>query len=326
MKPANLFVFVLSITLLVSFSVLSAQSEAEQETQKASQNKEETKEQEPAPEQEVGEDANTEGKVESAIRLERSKIKIAPPVALDKQQKSDLSHYISKSELSPVLVGPDELITLVQDSSTRNNKGVVIFIPDWQQSPVSPKAINFLRNSLPAQGWVTIAMQATNKPSNYPSQAEKASEQAEENQKTLADYQESFTAKLEAVLKKAKEYPGLVLIASAGNHAGLLFDIFQQGKIESPSGVMILSGFMLTEVADKTFAHHMASSEFPVFDILLRNDHPLVFNSARQRKIYADKEMKVYYRQRQLNNFSSGYYPDQALLKEINGWLKSIGW
>jgi hypothetical protein len=51
-----------------------------------------------------------------------------------------------------------------------------------------------------------------------------------------------------------------------------------------------------------------------------------VLAKAAQRKSLAKQEMKVYYRQRQLNNTITGYYPEKELLSQVKSWLKAIGW
>ena len=80
------------------------------------------------------------------------------------------------------MAGPDDYLTLVKRYTSANSKGVAILLPEWQQGATNPKAINFLRNALPAQGWSTIAIQPSNKPNNYPSTAITVAEQKKENE------------------------------------------------------------------------------------------------------------------------------------------------
>ena len=82
----------------------------------------------------------------------------------------------------------------------------------------------------------------------------------------------------------------------------------------------------LINSVNENFAHQLASTELPVLDLYLKHDNPLVLAKAAQRKAFSKQEMKIYYRQRQLNNTVTSYYPKEELLRQINSWLKAIGW
>ncbi len=204
-------------------------------------------------------------------------------------------------------------------------------MPDWQQGATNPKAINFLSKSLPEHGWTTIAIQPDNKPDNYPSQAIVLSEQEEENKKTIEEYQSKLSIMMSAMMKKAQEYPGIVIVIAQGNNAALLVDLYDKEKNKPANALLMLSSFLQSNISfnnsiNEEFALKLALSEYPVLDLYLKNDHPLTINYAKLKHSLAQQEMKVYYRQRQLNNTISGYYPEQELLTQINSWLKAIGW
>ena len=264
--------------------------------------------------------------VSSTYRVQRSKIKITEPVSLEKQQGSDLTHYLKPAELSLLLAGTNDFITLIQNELTSNSKGVAILLPDWQQSAASPKALNYLRKTLPTQGWTTISIQPYNKPKNYPSPAIKVLAQDEENKETLALYQKQLSVMMSAVMEKAKSYPGIFLVIVEGSHAALLVDLYEQEQVPQPNALIVLSSYMLTGPESLKYAQTLASSELPVLDLILKYDHPLAIENAKLRQGYADKELKGSYRQRVLSNFTAGYYPKRNLLTEINGWLRSQGW
>jgi hypothetical protein len=70
----------------------------------------------------------------------------------------------------------------------------------------------------------------------------------------------------------------------------------------------------------------MADTDYPILDLTLKRDHYLVHANATLRKDLAKKSMKIYFRQKQLNNQMIGYYPKGSLTKEIISWLSSMGW
>jgi len=283
---------------------------------------------------ETNAEANAKPKETSETKL--TAIPIPSPISLTLQYKEDLKHYLPADQIKPLLAGPDDYITLITENMSVNNKGVAILLPDWQQGATNPKAINFLRNRLPQQGWTTISIQPASKPTNYPSSALNISEQQQENKTIIDDYKIKLAAMMNAVISKANEYPGIVIIIAQGNHGAMLVELLNQGEeaptvTQSPNALILLSSYLLSsnKLIDETntaFAKKLAYSEYPILDLYLRHDNPIVLDKAKQRFALSKKEMKVYYRQRQLNNTAMGYYPEQELLTQINSWLKSIGW
>ncbi|WP_236701338.1 DUF3530 family protein [Thalassomonas viridans] len=309
--PFNLHLFRLPALLLLSLTV----------TQAAAQQNEEQ-------EQEEAADKAPESYEYAApsYRIERSKLKITEPVSWEQLQRDDLSHYLKPATVTPLLAGPEDFITLIKNELTSNSKGVAILLPDWQQGATTPNSLNYLRKTLPDQGWTTIAVQPYEKPPQYPSIALKPSEQEEENNTSLEQYRQKLTAMMTAVMEKAKTYPGMFLVIVQGSHAALLTDLYQQEKVPLPNALVVLSSYMLTATENEAYAKTLAQTELPVLDLSLKRDHPLAVTNARLRLAYADKEMKASYRQRILNNFATGDYPEQSLLREINSWLRYEGW
>lgn len=259
-------------------------------------------------------------------KTSKTRPKILPPIDALTQKEQDLTHYFDTEKVVPMLAGAEDFITLVNENTASNQKGVMILLPDWQMGATSSNAINYLREILPSQGWATITVQPPSKPFGYPSNALTISQQTEDNSKLLTTYQDNLTVIMKAVMEKAKDYPGIFVVVSQGSHAALLANLYSEGKLEEPSAMVMLSNYMLTESDSSAFAKNLASSSFPLLDIYLSREHRLAKNNAHVRKEQATKEMKVYYRQTQLHNNQIGYYPEQSLIRAINGWLKSIGW
>jgi hypothetical protein len=259
------------------------------------------------------------------------KVIIKKPIALTKQHKDDLRHYIANEQVKPLLAGPDEYLTLIKKNTTANSKGVVILLPEWQQVATNPKAINFLRNALPEHGWSTITVQPNNKPEGYPSTAITVAEQKKENELTLESYKMKLSTLLNAVMNTAKEYPGIVLVVAQGNNAAFLVNLYNQETSPLPNALIMLSSYRqsnhgLINAVNEDFSRELAFLELPVLDLYLKYDNPTVLAKVAQRQSIVKQEMKVYYRQRQLNNTTAGYYPEKELLSQINSWLKAIGW
>ena len=89
---------------------------------------------------------------------------IKAPSNLHLQHQNDLKHYITK--LDSLLVGTEEIATLFTPSETSNSKGVIILLPDWQQSALTPRSMAFLQKAMPSKGWTTLTIQPLSKPEN----------------------------------------------------------------------------------------------------------------------------------------------------------------
>ena len=240
--------------------------------------------------------------------------KIAPPISVTSLHQNDANWQLPKQILSPILVGTEDVVTLTQPDTLALNKGVVVLLPDWHQSVASPKAINFLRNDLPLKGWTTITVQPPAKPDNYPSNSSKDSQRNTENEQTLTAYRESITPLLQAVFDNALTYPGVFIVISEGNNAAQLMEIIQQQKIPAPNGIVLLSAHMETAADNLKFAQIMSESDTPVLDLVLSNDNRWAEHYAPIRKQHAKKALKTFYRQRQLQNTVTGYYPEKHSL------------
>ena len=251
---------------------------------------------------------------------------IFAPVDSLKQKEQDLSHYLSSDKVIPMLAGAKEFITIINENTANNQKGVMILLPDWEMTATSSNALNYLQKILPSQGWTTITIQPPGRPIGYPSSVLNLTQQVEENNKLLEECQENIALIMNAVMEKAKDYPGIFVVVSKGSHAILLANLYSNGTLESPSAMVMLSGYMNTGADSMAFAKTLATSEFPVLDLFLSRDHQLATTDSMIRKAQATKEMKEYYRQAQLHNNQIGFYPEKQLLRSINGWLKSIGW
>jgi hypothetical protein len=276
-------------------------------------------------------DADTETKASTAPKKSTednhpNKVMINAPVDAFEQQQQDIKHYLTQEKIMPLLVGPDSYLTVINEHTTAVNKGVMVLIPDWQQSIATPNALNQLSNNMPQHGWTTITLHPPHKPQSYPSHAFTAKERSTEDIETLTNYEKKFADVVQAVITEAKSYPGVIIVVAEGNHSAVLLNIYQQTLVAVPSALVMLSSYMPTLPENDKIAQQLALADYPILDLYLQRDHRLVLASAKMRKDFAQRAMKIYYRQRRLSNQATGYYPKQTLTKAIISWLSAMGW
>ena len=251
---------------------------------------------------------------------------IKPPTSLIEQFTGDIERSIDSALVNPMLAGTEDFLTILQPDTHSTDRGIAILLPEWGQAATDTKAINYLRQHLPDEGWTTIAIQPLAKPLNYPSRQEKQAQAIEENGELLKAYQEQLTPLLAAVMEKAAEYPGIFLVIAQGNNAATLMDLYEQALVPPPNAFITLSAHRLTVTGNQRLAEQIAVTELPILDLVLKRDNQWIEHFALDRKKAAKRELKEIYRQRELMNFRTGYYPQEALAKEIKGWLTTIGW
>lgn len=319
-----------SLTANVVFAAQqeNTDKQATEQTEKTSDDKGESKNEDKNKEnqEETTDSESSEDASQTQTKVSRSEIEILAPIDPLTNKKADLEHYLPAEIIQPLLVGPEDHTTLISTNNAINNKGVMILLPDWQQTAASPKALNALRQTFPDQGWTTITVLPPNKPDNYPSIAIDETARAEENQKILDEYQQELAKILSAVNEKAKGYPGIIVVVAEGHNAALLFNIYKEELAEKPTALVIMSAHLNDDMTNLTSATNLSLLELPVLDLYLKADHYLISKSIKLRKKLVNQELKSNFRQKQIYNIQTGYYPTEPLIKEINGWLKSIGW
>lgn len=251
---------------------------------------------------------------------------INAPTDAFKQQQQDIEHYLSQEQVENLTVGEDNYLTIINNHTTKVNKGVMVLIPDWQQSIATPNALKQIRENMPELGWTTLTLHPPHKPDNYPSKALTSVERIQQNAETLTNYHKKFTDIMLALMEKAKHYPGVIIVVAQGNHSAVLLDLYQQDLVAPPSAFIMLSSYMPTLSDNKKIAQQLALSDYPILDLFLKRDHNYVISNALLRRDEAKRELKIYYRQKQLNNQVTGYYPKHTLTEEILGWLSALGW
>lgn len=249
---------------------------------------------------------------------------LVPPADYFSQQQDDIKHYLN--QVTETLVGTQSYALLEQKSNTPINKGTVLLLPDWHDFIAPAQHLAYLAKTLPDMGYTTISIQPPAMPENYPSTAITEEERATQNKALLDDYLRQLQALMVNVMEKAQQQQGAILVATAGSNAGFLMSLYQEAAIPVPQAFIMLSAYQLTDQQDLAFAKAVSESELPTLDLYLKHDNMRVEPSVKMRQKESTRNLKVEYRQYKLNNFATGYYPQENTRKAIEGWLASMGW
>lgn len=253
-------------------------------------------------------------------------VTILPPVDPSKQHQEDLKHYLTDTQFTPLLIGTETIEVIVEENVSPNIKGNIIILPDWQKGAINPKTSFLLGKKLAEHGWTSFIVQAPEKPNGYPSRNIDNDARKKENEEALSKHQEKLATILKQVTDKAIERPGSVVLLTEGQHSSVVSNLLATMPESMPEAFIILSGYLEVHSDSKVASNNLAQLELPVLDLYLKRDNHLVYNSVKLRKNAVNAELKSFYRQKQINNITPGYYPSDVLTKEILGWLRSQGW
>jgi hypothetical protein len=267
----------------------------------------------------------SENKAASSQESATPRAKAVMPIAVSDWHLADTHYYEKPQTIRKQLAGDSDFITLIEPDLSGNPKGVAIVLPDWQQHLAHPKAVGQLRKELPAKGWHIIALLPPEKPDNFPQTWGTKEEIKLANQMALTAYQSELMLRMKAVLQNAQNFPGPIMVIASGANAALLPQLFNEKKLPQPSIFVALSSYLPSADGNENAAQALASTRFPVLDLYLDKDNLWVLDNAPRRKIWAQKKLKISYRQQRLLS-TDRQYPPGELSHKILSWLKSLGW
>ncbi len=221
---------------------------------------------------------------------------------------ADLQRQFPDSELLQLSANDNDFLLLQHETLTSYTKGTAILVPDSNEHASSPKHLGFLRSQLAELGWNTLAIMPPDRES--------------EN----TEHRQHLQSRIEAVLRHAREQPGTLIIIAQGDNAAELTAMFANGNLsEEPAALILLGAYQTNEENNQQLAKAIATQKIPTLDISHSMDSRFVIQQLKLRRQLAEKHMKAVYRQRYITG--SGYDAEiqHWVLKEIYGWLDSVG-
>jgi len=139
------------------------------------------------------------------------------------------------------------------------------------------------------------------------------------------EIEQQILKRVEAAWQYAEQFPGYFIFVCQGKTCAWLTSLFQQQKLMPPDALVMLSAHMPQSNLNKQFALQLSQTEFPVLELFKQMDNHWVSSAMLQRKKLARKHYKTDYRQRKLND--NIVFGDNNLrtIKEIYGFLSSVG-
>lgn len=277
----------------------------------------------------------------------------------------DLQRYLPDHQIQTLQTAQEQtFIALVKEQTTGIPKGVAFLIPDFSQGILKQAALSNLYQSLNDYGWTNVLMtvahyediqqaslgspsddgKGANDTENAPNQTETealtgSSEQVSTREtiqkvssqplaltdSTINKVALDLEERLKAAIDFAGQYPGFYLMVCEGKSCPLLFNLVADQKVPRPDAVVMLSGFALGQDANRNFAQQVSLTDFPVLDLRQAWDNRWLEESFEWRQKVARKNFKTDFRQRKLNSYYDYYGQERRVIKEIYGFLHTVG-
>ncbi|MEP1448298.1 MAG: DUF3530 family protein [Paraglaciecola sp.] len=285
--------------------------------------------------------------------------------APDKQllRRLDIQRGLFSDTYQSFEIDEQQVIYVLREHTTAIARGVAVMIADTGVPITSEAGFSGLADELNKIGWVTILLPAPDAgftPTIYREQApnsveneiiaEGAEPVAATDPQELAPtetatnmdisqaavsvidnvafikHEQQLVALLQAVIEKAKEYPGFFLVISKGTSAAWLSKIYAEKTVESPDAFVAISPFWPDRKHNQRLPIWIANTTMPVLDLFSGGDNGWAQMTVAERQIAAIKALKLQYRQRKLLGFNTSSYHSGYVSKEIYGWVSRMGW
>lgn len=226
--------------------------------------------------------------------------------------QQDLQRQLIASELTELTSASGSFMALQRQALTSYTKGTAIIVPDWTEHPASPDYLNSLRQQLNDYGWHTLAIMGP-PPSDF---------NLEQN---VINYQQLLAERVLAAVGQAQLQGGNIIIIAKGSNAALLNRLYITERITSPAAFIMLGAYLADVTLNLQLAGDIAEQSIPTLDISHHRDNRFVNANLKLRQQLVQRNLKANYRQRQLTGTFYNEDLHAWVLKEITGWLHSLG-
>lgn len=277
----------------------------------------------------------------------------------------DLQRFLPDHQIQTLQTAQEQaFIALVKEQTTGIPKGVAFLIPDFSQGILKQAALSNLYQTLNDYGWTNVLLttphyediqQANIVLSDESAQSSVDSAQtvtgesqpaapsdtssegpSEQIQKvssqnlalttqTMGQIALDLQQRVAAAVEFAGQFPGFYLMVCEGKSCPLLVDLIAEQKVPRPDALVMLSGHALGQTANRNFAEAISLTDFPVLDLRQAWDNRWLEDSFEWRRKVARKNFKTDFRQRKLNSYYDYYGQERRVVKEIYGFLHTVG-
>ncbi|MFV2058132.1 MAG: DUF3530 family protein [Thiohalomonadales bacterium] len=232
---------------------------------------------------------------------------------IEKRQALQLSKHIKVGKPIQLPLGQDDFFAIYTEATTPKSRGGAILVHGLGAHPDWPQMISPLRRQLPRYGWNTLSIQiGTVRDYASSKDYERLFQDSHRRIRSAIDY-----------FKKRGIYNIILIGHSLGASMALTYISNSQEKFSGVIAVVGVSMYDLDKITKNyQTANTIASIKIPVLDIYGSLDNVEIQNSARLRRLAAQKSANKLFNQLEISgadHFFTGL--EKKLLKRIRGWV-----
>ena len=145
------------------------------------------------------------------------------------------------------------------------------------------------------------------------------------NQNELSPLKQALESRVNATVEFAGQFPGFYLMVCEGKVCPMMISLIAEQKLPRPDALIMLSAYSLGTEANRNFANQMSMTDYPILDLSQTWDNRWIEAHKPWRAKMARKNFKTDYRQRTLNSYYDYHGQQRRVIKEILGFLYSVG-
>jgi hypothetical protein len=144
-------------------------------------------------------------------------------------------------------------------------------------------------------------------------------------QEQIDSYQEKLMALMRSTFQQTRRHPGYYIVVAQGTSAAWLNKMYAGRKIGRPHAMIVIAPYVPEYELNKEVPIDMAQSGAPTLDFFSKYDNRWALSTASERRKVSKQYFKLNYRQREVFGLPGTQSRHDLMLKEIYGWLVSIG-
>ena len=229
-----------------------------------------------------------------------------PPTADASNSEYDLQ--ISDWKNYPDFRQIDQLSVLFHKSTTNYQKGVAVFVPEWQQTG----SLIPLATRLNQEGFDTVILF----PLSEQLSVNPGDEKAQDAIKKLSDKLSTQLASIDTTFPTTT---GHRLIITQGSSAIWLAGMITNKTINPPDALVLLNGVYPDKQANQLAATQFSTMQIPVLDLYQSDLNAFLNQATQQRQDTTRESNKLNWRQRSISQINEAG-------RQMISWMISLGW
>ncbi|MBT0585368.1 DUF3530 family protein [Alteromonas oceanisediminis] len=244
----------------------------------------------------------------------------------------DIQASMPLGETQVIVAGTDEVPVKIAPATAPLTRGVAIIVTESLQGIFGTQGVSSVAEQLNGWGWTTLTMPApavlfsSNHNPTAITDVNARSAMPPIHPESLTRYSLALSQRLEAAFAEIQSTPGYRLLISHGIASAGLIRLYAQGNVIEPDGLVVAGPFWPQRDLNDDIPMQLAQTTFPVLDLTNEWDNRWSVLTEKQRKVRAATELKMHYRQRDINGTQYNTQQYQSVGKNIYGWMTFLGW